>query len=96
MTMRAKWLEAPWRGRPYIGDPLVNGATIPLMGLGAPGTREGDMACVFLGCSAPVVIRPDVHHYSFVWPAYVNNIANGEAITNSENGLYDLETFELC
>lgn len=46
-----------------ISGPLVTDATIPLMGAGRSGIREGDMICVFLGCSFPVVIRPDGNHY---------------------------------
>jgi hypothetical protein len=79
-----------------ISGPLVTDATIPLMGAGRSGIREGDMICVFLGCSFPVVIRPDGNNYIFIGAVYVDNLTDGEAIADLENGLYELDSFELC
>ena len=79
-----------------ISGPLVTDATIPLMGAGRSGIREDDMICIFLGCSFPVVIRPDGNHYIFIGAVYVDNLTDGEAITNLENRLYELDCFELC
>lgn len=78
-----------------ISGPLVTDATIPLMGAGRSGIGEGDMICVFLGCGFPVVIRPDGNHYIFIGAVYVDNLADGKAIADLENGLYELECFEL-
>ena len=78
-----------------INGPLVTDAIIPLMGTGGSGIREGDMICVFLGCSFPVVIRPDGNHYIFIGAVYLDNLADGEAIADLENGLYELDRFEL-
>ena len=78
-----------------ISSPLVMDATIPLMGAGRSGIREGDMICVFLGCSFPVVIRPNGDHYIFIGAVYVDNLTHGEAIADLENGLYELDSFEL-
>lgn len=78
-----------------ISGPLVTDAAIPLMGAGRSGIREGDMICVFLGCSFPVVIRPNGNHYIFIGAVYVDNLTDGEAIADLENGLYELDSFEL-
>jgi hypothetical protein len=78
-----------------ISSPLVTDATIPLMGAGRSGIREGDMICVFLGCNFPVAIRPNGDHYIFIGAVYVNNLTDGEAIADLENGLYELDCFEL-
>jgi len=80
---------------PSISDPRVTDAAIPLMGTGRSGIREGDMICVFLGCNFPVVIRPDGNHYIFIGAVYVDNLTDGEAIADLENGLYELDCFEL-
>lgn len=80
---------------PSISDPLVTDAAIPLMGAGRSGIRESDMICVFLGCNFPVVIRPDGNHYIFIGAVYVDNLTHGEAIADLENGLYELDCFEL-
>ena len=78
-----------------ISGPLVTDATIPLMGAGRSGIRESDMICVFLGCSFPVVIRPNGNHYIFIRAVYVDNLTDGEAIADLEEGLYKLDSFEL-
>ena len=53
------------------------------------------MICVFLGCGFPVVIRPDGNYYILTGAVYVDNLADGKAIADLENGLYELECFEL-
>lgn len=53
------------------------------------------MVCVFLGCNFPAVIRPDGNHYIFIGAVYVDNLTDGEAIADLENGLYELDCFEL-
>lgn len=72
---------------PSISDPLGTDAAIPLMGTGRSGIREGGMICVFLGCNFPIVIRPDGNHYIFIGAVYVDNLTDGEAIADLENGL---------
>ena len=56
------------------------------------GLPIDNMICIFLGCSFPVVIRPDGNHYIFIGAVYVTD---GEAIADLENGLYELDCFEL-
>jgi hypothetical protein len=80
---------------PSISDPLVKDATIPHMGISIRGIKEGDVICVLLGCQLPIVIRPDGHHYRVVGAAYVDKLADGEAIADLESGFYDLECIEL-
>jgi hypothetical protein len=42
-----------------------------LMGM-CPGSADpGDIICVLLGCSVPVVLRPQGDHYIFLGEAYV-------------------------
>ena len=78
-----------------ISGSLVTDATIPLMGVGGPEIREGDMICIFLGCNFPVVIRPNGNHYIFIGAVYVDNLIDGKAVADLENGLYELNCFEL-
>ena len=80
---------------PSISDPLVTDTTISHMGIGVRGVNEGDVICVFLGCSFPMVIRPEGHHFRVVGAAYVDQLMDGDAIVGLERGLYQVESFEL-
>ncbi|KAF7536302.1 hypothetical protein G7054_g4638 [Neopestalotiopsis clavispora] len=53
-----------------------------LIGMAPPHARKGDIVCVLLGCSVPVVlreVRTDPHLvYTFVGECYVHGIMDGE------------------
>lgn len=59
------------------------------MGLGPETCREGDLVCVLMGCSVPVILRPVVGSegtYNFVGEAYVHGLMDGEAVVMLEDG----------
>lgn len=49
----------------------------------APGrAHRGDLVCVLLGCSIPVVLRPIEHgKFSFIGECYVDGFMNGEVLS---------------
>ncbi|VUC30110.1 unnamed protein product [Clonostachys rosea] len=68
---------------------------LPLMGLGLPTMKEGDIICILLGCKAPVVVRPNGSGFKLVSAVYIEPLMKGAAMEDLENGLYDLECFEI-
>jgi hypothetical protein len=64
------------------------------MGLCPPGTREGDLVCVVLGCDMPLVLRPYEEGYQLVGRSYVYGIMHGEAV-ESMRSPSKLRTFRL-
>lgn len=50
-------------------------------GLAPKATREGDIICVILGCTAPMVLRQGkTSQYEVIGPCYLDGIMNGEAL----------------
>jgi hypothetical protein len=43
-----------------------------LIGMGPDRTKVGDIICILLGCSTPVILRPQDGHYIFLGEAYVH------------------------
>lgn len=70
-------------------------ATVPHMGMGVSSIKQGDEICVFLGCGHPMVIRNHGDYYQVVGPSYIHRLAGGEAMTDLENGVHELESFDL-
>ena len=84
----------------YIGtepdEYLKESTNVPHMGMGVSSIEEGDEICVFLGCGHPMVIRNHGDsYYQVVGPSYIHRLAGGEAMTDLENGVHELESFEL-
>jgi hypothetical protein len=51
------------------------------IGLGPPGAQENDQICVILGCSLPLILRPNSSgQYWVVGSCYVHGLMNGEAL----------------
>ena len=71
------------------------GATIPLVGISMDDIKNGDAFCIYLGCPQPVMIRPDGDRFRIIAAAYVDLLAAGQAMDDSERGFYELETFDL-
>ncbi|CAG8953817.1 hypothetical protein HYFRA_00006709 [Hymenoscyphus fraxineus] len=66
------------------------------MGLAPEESRVGDLVCVLLGCSVPVILRPvkgSSGLYNFVGEAYVHGMMDGQAIEKLENGEFKMERF---
>ena len=64
---------------------LLSGRTSYRLGIAPSGAQEGDILCVLLGCSVPVVLRPlDKSDprcgYKLVGEAYIHGVMDGEAL----------------
>ncbi|KAK6451755.1 hypothetical protein FP744_10008006 [Trichoderma asperellum] len=57
-----------------------------LFGLAPKEAEEGDLVCILLGCTVPVILRPieDLGMYKLVGEAYVHGVMDGEAMISSE------------
>ncbi|CZR66862.1 uncharacterized protein PAC_16763 [Phialocephala subalpina] len=60
-------------------------------------TRRGDIVCILLGCSIPVILRPgtDGLSYKVVGESYIHGIMEGEAMEWLKAGQYSLENFTI-
>jgi hypothetical protein len=71
--------------------------------VGAAGTlclvpevaREGDIICLPLGCSHPIVLRSIEDHYIVLGEAYADGWMYGKAIDELEKGKMQLRDFEI-
>jgi hypothetical protein len=62
----------------------------------APSTAlKGDLVCVLLGCSVPVVLREEGDHYIFIGECYTHGIMDGEAIDGAAANGFGVESFEI-
>jgi len=100
-----------WQSDRFLGRFLevIQGRTIFLsdsgdFGLGPDHLEEGDVVCVLLGCSVPVVLRKvtttllhgiEKEHYLFIGECYIEPIMQGELITSLDKGEVAVQTFEL-
>ena len=67
------------------------GSDEPLFGLAPKGCEDGDLVCIFLGCSVPVVLKKvknprveEIDLFELVGEAYVHGIMDGEAMEDTE------------
>ncbi|KAL9106687.1 MAG: hypothetical protein Q9227_008339 [Pyrenula ochraceoflavens] len=56
------------------------------LGLGPRTLASSDRICVLLGCSVPVILRPNAENFSLIGEAYVHGIMNGEVLRAVEQG----------
>lgn len=73
------------------GYRIVFGLT-KLAGLAPWSAQTGDLVCVLLGCSFPVVLRPVEGHYVLIGEVYVDQFMRGEAMKDPH---MMLRTFEI-
>lgn len=59
------------------------------IGLGTGFMTRGDVVVVPLGCSTPMVLRPDGDEYRFVGDVYIQGYMFGKAVEECNNGLTD-------
>jgi len=64
------------------------------MGLAPSVTREGDIICVLLGYSLPVILRPVEDHYLLAI-CFVYGLMYGEALQDFVEGKAVLEEFAI-
>lgn len=71
-----------WNRKMMQAKPSASGEE-QLFGLAPEKAKVGDLVCVLLGCSVPVILRPSVReseaqaHYEFVGESYVHGKMNG-------------------
>jgi hypothetical protein len=63
--------------------------------LGSGCASGGDLICVLLGCSTPVILRECEGYYAYVGDVYADGYMHGTAIEELNDGTRQLQTFEL-
>ena len=66
-----------------------------ILGLGPQQLQKGDLICVLLGCSCPVILRAKDQHYFILGPAYFDGYMWGKAMEEMEEGKFSLQDFEI-
>lgn len=56
------------------------------LGLGPRDMRKNDLVCIIYGSRLPLILRKSERFYSFIGPAYVDGVMNGERIEDGEKG----------
>lgn len=59
------------------------------LGMGTGFMARGDVVVVPLGCSTPVVLRPEGDGYRFVGDVYINGYMDGKAVEECNDGYLD-------
>jgi hypothetical protein len=75
-----------------IGDRFSN---YMRMGLALDTANIGDLVCILLGCSCPVVLRPKQNSFILVSDAYTQNYMHGKAMDELSDGSAELRWFTL-
>jgi len=69
------------------------------LGLLPVDAEPGDSICILLGCSVPVVLRPDdfedPSHFVLIGECYVHGIMNGEALDKFDEGYDGWNEYEI-
>jgi hypothetical protein len=70
------------------------------IGLAPKYVEEGDIVCVLLGCSVPVILRPandpvNAGLYHFIGESHIHSIMDGEVMARLEDGDYELQDFTI-
>jgi hypothetical protein len=58
--------------------------------------RVGDKIAIILGCSTPIVIRPQGNHFLVLGEAYVQGLMDGEALEFLKSGQCEVQDFLFC
>lgn len=58
-----------------------------LMGLGTGFLMRGDIIVVALGCSTPIVLRPEGKEYRFVGDVYISGYMRGKAVQENKDSV---------
>lgn len=65
------------------------------IGFAPRGTKVGDIICVLLGHSVPIVLRPKGDYYSYVGQCSVYGLMDGEAVQEFTYGNAVLTEFTI-
>ena len=68
------------------------------IGMARNEAQQGDIVCILLGCSIPVILRPSADHlsYKLVGESYIQGVMDGVAMEGLKGGQYKLEDFVIC
>jgi hypothetical protein len=67
-----------------------------MLGLAPSSTRHGDSVCIIFGLNMPAILRPRGDGtWTFVGPAYIPGLMEGEALAGLEEGIYTKRMFEM-
>jgi hypothetical protein len=101
-ALRAKYEVLKWWAKGWIPTVLtmIRRRTLfisesDLIGLGPETAEAGDIVCILLGCSVPVILRPENGHYVFLGEACVPGYMEGKAMEELAEGKFQLESFEI-
>lgn len=72
---------------------LISSSGLLCLGPGCAG--PGDLICILLGCSTPVLLRKRKDYYEYVGNVYVDGYMYGKAIEELNNRTRQLQTFDL-
>jgi hypothetical protein len=90
LFLRSKGLEYTKRGK-YKAKSLF--------GLAPRDTRDGDLICILLGCSVPVILRPMpskmAKKYELMGEAYIYGMMNGDALGGRKQNKLEVECDEF-
>ena len=65
------------------------------MGLAPEEALAGDLICVLLGCSVPVVLRAIGSHYVHIGDVYLDGYMSGRAVEEEDGRRLDFRDFEI-
>ncbi|XXG95846.1 hypothetical protein Hte_002117 [Hypoxylon texense] len=65
------------------------------IGMGTGFMDPGDIVCVPLGCSTPILLRPEANGYRYIGDAYVYNYMQGRAIDEYDEGKRPVRKYVL-
>ena len=58
------------------------------LGLAPAKMRSGDIICIIMGCSLPVILRPSGGNFIVVGAVYISGISDGNAMNGLQDGEY--------
>ena len=65
------------------------------VGLGVSTCEPGDLVCILLGCSTPMIFRAKGEAFVLVGEAYLHGFMDGEAMKGLKEGRYVMRDFGL-
>ncbi len=65
------------------------------VGMALEAVEPGDVICVLLGCTVPMVLRPAGDKYQVVGECYLHGLMEGQALKWVEDGVHQLDDFIL-
>lgn len=98
----AVWCERSWQSDAITSRFITIGEGRRTMrtsgnslGIGPEELEVGDIVCVLLGCSVPVVLRKVRDYYTFIGECYIDEIMQGELVEALEKGEVSSQVFNI-